>query len=123
MNTVHALKNIIRNSFVPIWAGKKKSEIRLDDRGFKEGDILRLEEIVCINLKPLEYKYTGREISAKVTHILDLNDVPGLDINYDEKWVSMSIQIIHLITDEVLAAGHSMVPVGAEDEIFDLHQN
>lgn len=62
MNT-HSLKTHLQ-PFKDILEGKKKADIRLNDRNFKVGDILCLEEY-----NEFLQQYTGREIMAKITHI------------------------------------------------------
>jgi uncharacterized protein YqfB (UPF0267 family) len=60
-----------------IWEGKKKCEIRsTSDRVFSIGDRLRLMEHD-------NDRYTGREIYAVITHVLDHSDFPsGLQKGY-----------------------------------------
>ncbi len=60
---VHELKTWL-GPFEAIRTGDKRHEVRKDDRGFKCGDTLRLRE-----WNEAYYKYTGREISVRVTHI------------------------------------------------------
>jgi hypothetical protein len=54
--------------------GKKKCELRFNDRDFKEGDILHLHEThytaeqMKEKVKPLVY--TGRIVNSLVTHVL-----------------------------------------------------
>ena len=59
--------------FEAVWTGAKTFEIRLNDRGFKVGDTLRLRETKFTGLQmhmgqPLEY--TGRELTKTVSHVL-----------------------------------------------------
>jgi hypothetical protein len=51
--------------FINLWEGRKRFELRKDDRGFHEGDIFHLME-----WNPLTKKYSGRVVSALVTYIL-----------------------------------------------------
>lgn len=60
--TLHRLKTE-REHFAALWDGRKTFEIRWDDRGFEVGDWLILAEWDGTDC-------TGREVSAKVTHIL-----------------------------------------------------
>ena len=53
------------DSFAGIWAGDKKFDVRPDDRGFALGDVLLLREY-----EPGAARYTGRELTAKVTYVL-----------------------------------------------------
>ena len=71
---IHRLKTI-----KPYWwfvrSSKKKFELRKDDRGFQEGDILILEE-----WDHIEKIYTGRECKLIIKYIL--KDFPGLKKGY-----------------------------------------
>jgi Domain of unknown function (DUF3850) len=51
--------------FAPILDGTKTFEVRIDDRGFKVGDILNLWE-----WDDRKRAYTGRSIQKQVTYIL-----------------------------------------------------
>lgn len=51
--------------FEPIFDGKKSFELRLNDRNFQVGDLLRLREYNDRN-----GTYTGREVTKRVTYIL-----------------------------------------------------
>lgn len=59
----HELK-IYPKYFEDVLSGKKKFEIREDDRRFCIGDVLILKEWDNI-------KYSGREIKAKVSYLID----------------------------------------------------
>jgi len=59
---IHDLK-IKSEYFQAVWDGRKKAELRKDDRGYKVGDILRLREVDGD-------EYTGSELAVRVTHIL-----------------------------------------------------
>lgn len=63
----HELK-ILRSHFVAVISGEKPFEIRRNDRGFREGDTVRLREVL-IDVGGLEY--TGREISKRITYLTD----------------------------------------------------
>lgn len=58
----HNLK-ILPEHFHDVVRGKKKAELRKDDRGYKVGDVLLLKEWTG-------EKYTGALCSVTVTHIL-----------------------------------------------------
>lgn len=73
----HKLKLHVKN-FDDVLNDVKKFEVRKNDRGFSLGDILILREWDG-------EKYTGREILAIVTYIIDLEEI-GL-----EGWVAMGI--------------------------------
>lgn len=85
----HELKTD-REVFQAVLEGRKKFEIRKDDRGFAVGDRLNLLETVSTGEEmkagaPLEY--TGGQWFAKVTHILR-GPIYGLAVG----WVIMSIE-------------------------------
>ena len=63
--TVHVLKTW-PEYFQPICDGNKTFEKRKNDRDYKEGDRLLLQE-----WDPATREYTGREVWAVVTYILD----------------------------------------------------
>ncbi len=50
--------------------GHKTFEFRKDDRGFKEGHLLRLREFVPEMDSGFENHYTGRELLVRVTYLL-----------------------------------------------------
>lgn len=60
---VHELK-IYPHYFQQVLDGNKTFEIRMNDRGFQEGDIVILKEWDNI-------KYSGREIRGTIKYILD----------------------------------------------------
>jgi len=74
--------------FQAVVEGKKTYEIRFDDRGFEIGDTLVLRETVCEAVSEMgkSLVYTGREHSARITHILR-GPVYGLM----DGWVILSI--------------------------------
>lgn len=52
--------------FEDVASGKKKYELRLNDREVAEGDTLKLEE-----WDPQTKAYTGRKLEKKVTYVRD----------------------------------------------------
>lgn len=98
---IHKLKTH-RKYFEATANGEKPFTVRKNDRGFKVGDVLLLQEIkesvvsafVIRGFKDKEkvnetlcYHYTGREITCEVTYILD-------DPAYcKEGYVIMSIRV------------------------------
>ncbi|MBC1186217.1 DUF3850 domain-containing protein [Kluyvera sp. SCKS090646] len=83
---VHTLK-IAPKHLNDVMAGQKKAELRRDDdRGYKAGDVL----ILC---EWKHGKYTGREWTAVITHILPVCDV----INNVDGWVMLSISSLNPI--------------------------
>ncbi len=53
-----------KTHFTAVWNGDKTAEIRLNDRDLKEGDFLVLRETTACY-------YTGRYLSARITHVLE----------------------------------------------------
>ncbi|RXK26450.1 RNA-binding protein [Bacillus velezensis] len=68
MSVRHHLK-ILPEYFEALKDGRKTFEIRHDDRGFKEGDTLSLNE--------WQDGYTGRSIEVDVTYITNFEQQPG----------------------------------------------
>ncbi|KIN37585.1 ASCH/PUA domain-containing protein [Bacillus subtilis] len=68
MSVRHHLK-ILPEYFEAVIDGRKTFEIRNDDRGFKEGDILCLNE--------WQGEFTGRSIDVQVTYISNFEQKPG----------------------------------------------
>jgi len=62
---VHKLK-LHPEYFKEVCTGKKSFEIRKNDRDFKIGDTLLLQEF-----KPGTQEYTGRVVERKITYITD----------------------------------------------------
>jgi hypothetical protein len=56
--------------FEAVLGGKKKFDLRLDDFGCGEGDILVLEE-----WNPETKEYTGRKIEKKISYVLKTKDL------------------------------------------------
>jgi len=66
--------------FYDILSGKKKFEIRPDDRNFKAGDLLLLREFDPNQPDP-EKRYTGRSVTKKITYVMQGNRF-GLERGY-----------------------------------------
>lgn len=69
--------------FWDVASGAKTFEIRKNDRGFRTGDMLCLQEY-----DPDKQEYTGDELYAKINYIVSLNGLPGIP----EGYVGMSIE-------------------------------
>ncbi len=82
--TVHELK-ILPRFFKAIKDGRKKFEVRKDDRDFRRGDILRLREY-------FDGEYTGLEVYCLVLYVLHANDFEGLADGY----CVMSIELLNM---------------------------
>lgn len=81
---LHTLK-IAPKYLNDVVAGQKKAELRKDDdRGYKAGDVL----VLC---EWKHGKYTGREWTAVVTHVLPVREV----MNDSDNWVMLSIHSLH----------------------------
>lgn len=60
----HELKTI-QPYFEQVWENNKRFECRLNDRNFKENDIVKLKEY-----DPKSGTYSGREVLARVGYVL-----------------------------------------------------
>ena len=81
---LHTLK-IAPKYLNDVVAGQKKAELRKDDdRGYNAGDVL----VLC---EWKHGKYTGREWTAVVTHVLPVREV----MNDSDNWVMLSIRSLH----------------------------
>jgi hypothetical protein len=78
---IHKLK-IDPKWFAAVEVGIKRAEIRKNDRGFRVGDVLLLQE--------WNKGYTGRECLVRVTHILHDYEFRGLANGY----VALSISLL-----------------------------
>ncbi|MGL4598533.1 MAG: DUF3850 domain-containing protein [Bacteroidia bacterium] len=72
----HYLKTV-QPYFNEVWSGKKKFEFRFNDRDFKTGDTIVLQEY---QPKFVESRYTGREVHAKILYIL--REFEGMKSDY-----------------------------------------
>lgn len=74
--------------FQEVKAGRKLFEIRVNDRGYKVGDTLCLDEY-----DPAGKVYTGDKIdNLEVTYLLDMNQLPGQTRRYSQNMVCMSLR-------------------------------
>jgi hypothetical protein len=64
MTVLHQLKSW-PEFFEPVFEGRKPFELRRNDRDFQTGDHIVLREY-----EPREDRYTGREITKRVTYVL-----------------------------------------------------
>ena len=81
--TIHELKTWPEH-FKAVYSGKKKVEVRKNDREFKQFDQLFLRE-----WEPETERYTTKSIYVYVTHILE-----GGQFGIKEGYVVMSIEIM-----------------------------
>ena len=63
---VHKLKTLPKYFFL-VWTGEKPFEVRKDDRNYRIGDELLLQEFY-------NGEYTGNECKRKITYILGRNE-------------------------------------------------
>lgn len=80
----HELK-IYPTYFSAIKDGRKKFELRLNDRFYKVGDQLLLREFVPEGYHddtPAQDEYSGRILHRKITYVLKGNNVMGLQPGY-----------------------------------------
>lgn len=67
MTTIHQLK-ILSKYYKSVISGEKTFEVRKDDRNFKVGDIVILNEIDDLNI------FTGNYIGVRITYIIRDSD-------------------------------------------------
>ena len=82
---IHKVK-ILPNHFRAVKKKLKKSEIRKNDRNYKDGDVLFLQEF---DDRKQFKSYTGSEVIVKVTHILH-----GGQYGIEEGYCVMSFRIL-----------------------------
>ena len=94
--TQHELKTV-PPFFEQVLSGAKRCEIRYNDRDFKAGDLLQLKEWI-----PSAQRYTGRWVTAYVTHLTD-GKLLAQDVRIGDDrmpigrgWVVMSIKVVHV---------------------------
>lgn len=91
--STHTLKTL-NPHFAELWEGRKTFEVRLNDRDFKVGDELVLEQWWPSPSMPVgsSLQPGNRYIIAEVLHILEHKDFPqGLK----EGYCCMSIKVLH----------------------------
>jgi hypothetical protein len=74
--------------FEAIQRGAKPFEIRKDDRGYREGDVLLLREY-----SPGPDEYTGREIEARVTFCIYGSNAMGFAFGLRPGFVAMGLAL------------------------------
>ena len=83
MSRQHHYLKILPEYYRAVERGYKTFEVRYNDRNYQNYDVLHLQE--CVN----EY-YTGREITAEVTFLLDTPDY------CKDGFVIMAIKVISI---------------------------
>jgi ASC-1-like (ASCH) protein len=82
MSTTHSLK-CWPEYYERVADGRKKLELRYNDRGFQTGDVLHLRE-----WEPMTQGYTGQSLFARVTEIV------GQHATLSPGCVAMSIEVM-----------------------------
>jgi len=76
--------------FEAIKKGDKKHDLRIDDRGFKTGDIITLQ-----SYDPFEGKYTGEELDVRITYITSATTPCAFSSAVlDKKYCILSLEIV-----------------------------
>lgn len=91
LKKVHTLKTW-DEYFEAIWLKQKKFEVRIDDREYKKGDILQLQE-----WDTKKEEYTGREMFCDVTYMLE-----GGEFGIEIQFCVMSIKVTRRIVESDL---------------------
>lgn len=89
MSNIHTLK-CIQPYFNLVWLGKKKAEIRKNDRDFKLGDIIYLQEY-----NKEKNTFTEYQLKIRITDILE--NFEGIELGY----CMFSFDVEERITDEL----------------------
>lgn len=84
---VHELK-CWTGFFEEMFNGRKNFDIRKDDRGYREGDVLRQREFIAPE-EAARGTYTGRELRQRVTYIMR-----GPMLGLQAGWVIMSVEFV-----------------------------
>ena len=77
---VHELKTI-NPYFQRVWDEEKTFEVRINDRDFQSGDLVKLKEY-----DPESKTYSGRSVMAKIGYVLS-----GYDVALNEGYVVFSL--------------------------------
>lgn len=85
---VHELK-CWSGFFEDMFNGKKNFDVRRDDRGYREGDVLRQREYLAPIEIETEGSYTGRELRQRVTYVMR-----GPMLGLQAGWVIMSVEFV-----------------------------
>lgn len=89
MSTAHTLKTWPEH-YQAVSSGRKTFEVRRDDRGFKQGDVLLLQEYdPDRDDLPAGKRFTGRELTADVLYVLH-----GGRFGIEPGYVVMSIKVL-----------------------------
>jgi Domain of unknown function (DUF3850) len=86
---IHELKTL-PEFYTDVFEGRKKFEMRINDRDYNCGDVLHLREYVPETSLTAAY-YTGNECLVKVTYILSSELFNALPSHY----IVMSIDLIN----------------------------
>lgn len=83
---VHDLK-CWTGMFEDMFNGRKTFDLRKDDRGYREGDLLRQREFIAAD--DTGGVYTGRELRQRVTYVMR-----GPMLGLQAGWVIMSVEFV-----------------------------
>lgn len=74
--------------FIPILAGSRRHELRLNDRGYNIGD-----ELLLCEYDPKTEQYSGRQLTVKITSVTSAQ-IPCAVSNQalDKRFIILSIQ-------------------------------
>lgn len=107
----HILKTLPQY-FEDVWQGKKKFEVRLNDRGYEVGHFLILKEY---NPAVIDNEYTGRVIKAQVTFLLE--NVPELGLQ--DGYCIMGINPIQTFEQTEVSSNHQQRLLQMEEELIE----
>lgn len=109
--TTHELKTW-PEFYQALLEGRKRHEVRVDDRGFQVGDRLRL-----IEWDPELETPTGRVMDCNVTYLMRGGDCPGLE-QVPANVAVMSVAISRIVSrDESVMYSRTTVPARASAPI------
>jgi len=95
MSAEHELK-IWPPFFEHLHAGRKRFEVRLNDRRFKVGDLIKFREYVPKEHGYAEDYYTGRNLWMRVRYILDPRPDRDPDCGLVAGYVVLDLEPINL---------------------------
>ncbi len=96
MKTIEVKTNAV--IFKDVWNARKYSELRLDDRDYRIGDVLKQAE-----WKPNKKVYTGRTVSMRICGITWLHH--WIEGDFDRRWC-----ILHLDAGSYEREWHTQPP-------------
>ncbi|WP_272569614.1 DUF3850 domain-containing protein [Providencia sp. PROV255] len=104
MGDIHELK-CLEKHFKAVLSGGKKAEFRRNDRGFKTGDIMVLNEVIEKKYSSLvtdgifhDYEKTGRKIICLILDVTNVNDV-YVELETLPQFALISFRVMHVEVD------------------------